>query len=370
MNNTLLNPALRQEPGVTLVNTQLSADAALVPGCVVNGRYQILRQVKSAGEADIFLCMDLDQEERILKMYRRAGAVKEEVYQAISGLSSPAVARIYEVGTWGGRDYEVTEYFAGRSLEGRKFTPEELRESLIPQRVDGLHTLHQCQLLHRDLKPGNIMLRCADTLDVALIDFGIGSMLEEGDTVLVEQAGFTPEYAAPETFRGLYLEVSDYFSLGLTICALLQGKSPYEGLDEEQVARMAALQRVPLPEDVPPDLADLITGLTYPNLTNRKDEGNSDKRWGYEEVLRWLHHEKVPVPGRQIGFLTDVQFHGMCFSNLTDLTTALIEHWKDGKAALSSGALAVSFRQSLPGIAPLCAKAQANAKNARRVDIA
>lgn len=382
---TVLNPSLQMageaahaaEAEKTLINPALPMDAALQPGTTIDERYRILRRLDaSAGEADLFLCEDLAQprearEAFVLKLYHRPQAIKPEVAQALTEVASPTVARLCALGTWGRCTYEVTQYYPCGSLAGVKLPCDVLREKIIPQLAEALHTLHALRILHKDLKPSNIMLR-SDANDIALIDFGISSMHEDGSTVLMTRTGMTPHYAAPETFRNLFLEESDYYAMGVTLCALYQGHSPYHGMSQEQIMQLVALQKLPIPSDMPDDLKDLITGLTYPDITNRNDPDNPNRRWTHEEVMRWLRGERQPVPGgRQVTFVTEMAFGGAKYGCLTDLTEALIRQWDEGKRALASGALAADFRKSLPGIAPLCAKAQSDARAAGgREDIA
>ena len=99
--------------------------------------------------------------------------------------------------------FEVLPYYKNGSLQGRKFSLDELKKTIIPCINEALHVLHQNDIIHKDLKPSNIML-LDDNKRVAIIDFGISSVVEQGNTVLVTKTGMTPEYSAPETFRDLF----------------------------------------------------------------------------------------------------------------------------------------------------------------------
>ena len=104
--------------------------------------------------------------------------------------------------------------------EGRfSSSAPQLKNNIIPALNEGLKVLHDNGIIHKDLKPSNIMLN-ADGRTVSIIDFGISSIREEGSTVIVTKTGMTPDYSAPETFRGLFLSESDYYSLGITIFEL------------------------------------------------------------------------------------------------------------------------------------------------------
>ena len=381
---TILNPSLgagaagaRAGAEPTMLNRALPVETLLRAGVTVDGRYRLLRPLEqTAGEAELFLCHDLTQPagertDYVLKLYHRHQALKPEVAQALEDVTTETVSRICGMGVWCGRAYEVTRYYPGGSLEGVRLSCEEIRQRIIPQLAEALHTLHEHDILHKDLKPSNIMRR-NEQGDIALIDFGISSVMQEGSTVVMTQTGLTPHYAAPETFRNLFLEESDYYAMGVTLCALYQGHSPYHGMTQEQIMQLVALQKLPIPQDMPDDLKDLITGLTYPDITGRRDPDNPNRRWTYPEVMRWLRGERLPVPGgRQVTFLEEMTFCGRKYTSLTTLTEALITHWDAGRQALTSGALAGAFRRCLPGVAPLCARAQADARaTGGREDIA
>ena len=91
---------------------------------------------------------------------------------------------------------------------------------IIPNINEGLHAIHEAGIIHKDLKPSNIMLN-SDGETVSIIDFGISSIIADGNTVLVTKTGMTPEYSAPETFKNLFLRESDYYSFGITLFELL-----------------------------------------------------------------------------------------------------------------------------------------------------
>ena len=182
---------------------------------------------------------------------------------------------------------------------------------------------------------------------------------------MLTQTGMTPQYAAPETMQGMFMEESDYYSMGITLCGLFQGHSPFHGMDAQQISRFIAIQRLPLPEEMPSDLQDLILGLTYVDVTNRNDKSNPNRRWTYEEVKKWINGEHQPVPGNPNGaFLQDAEFGGKRFPDQASLTEEMILQWDLGKKMLVHGDLALMFRRCAPSTAPLCAVALEKAKEA------
>ena len=361
---TVLNPSLQkpQSNDQTVLNTAAILADGLRPGTKLKNGVTILKKLDVAsGEADLYLC-EYQEKKLVLKHYRQAQSLKKEVTEALKSIRSDFVARVYAVGTFLERNYEIDAYYPLGSLEGKKVPYETIKRKIIPQLNEGLHVLHGKGLLHKDLKPSNIMLRTSQ-YDIALIDFGISSILENNSTVLLTQTGMTPQYAAPETMQGMFMEESDYYSMGITLCALYQGHAPFHDMDAQQISRFIAIQRLPLPEDMPSDLQDLILGLTYVDVTNRNDKTNPNRRWTYEEVKKWIAGDKQPIPGNPNGaFLRDAEFAGKTFAEQASLTEEMIMKWDEGKKMLIRGDLARMFRQCGSNNAPLCATAQEKAK--------
>lgn len=223
-NATVLNTAVNSN--ATVLNTDIVSSVEIQKGTVlcddyiVNGKLDI-----PTGEADLYLCTKKRQT-YVAKVYRRKSAIKDEIIKKLLSINSPYVAKIYASGSFNGFPVEILPYYKNGSLKGEKFTLEELREEVIPSLNEGLHALHEVGIIHKDLKPSNIMLS-DDGQSVAIIDFGISSVRENDATVVVTRTGMTPEYSAPETFRNAFLEESDYYSLGITIFELYYGKTPY-----------------------------------------------------------------------------------------------------------------------------------------------
>lgn len=360
---TVLNPAVAQPADErTVLNKAVLREEGLRPGMRLKNGLTILERLNvESGEADLYLC-DYKNKMLVLKHYRHAQSLKEEVMKKLTSIRSEYVAQVYKVGTLLDRNYELDQYFPLGSLEGKRIPYETLKEKIIPQLNEALKALHDKRLFHKDLKPSNIMLR-TEQYDIALIDFGISSVLETDSTVLLTQTGMTPQYAAPETMQGLYSRESDYYSMGVTLCALYQGRSPFHGMNAQQISRFIAMQQLPLPEDMPVDLQELIRGLTYVDVSHRNDLDNPNRRWTYAEVKKWLAGERQPIPGNPNGaFLKEAEFAGKRFSDQAALTEEMILQWEYGKRQLINGELAAMFRRCSPSAAPLCALAQSRAK--------
>lgn len=372
VNATIINSEIGQ---ATEINPNLtSASTKLGAGELLAGKYEIVEPLSvSTGEADLYVCK-YDNKEYVAKVYRRQRAVKPEVITALKSISSPYVATLFDTGTHNNLPFEVLPYYKNGSLQGRQFSMEELKKTIIPCINEALKVLHQNDIIHKDLKPSNIML-LDDNKSVAIIDFGISSVVEQGNTVLVTKTGMTPEYSAPETFRNLFLEESDYYSFGITLYELYCGYTPYKNMNAEEIAQFTAVQRIPFPKNMPQELQDLISAVTYFDITNRNKKNNPNRRWTYTEVDNWCKGKKQIIPGEGTGFGTEkaiptYTFLGQSYKDIPSLITALASNWNDGKKQLYRGLLSAFFKNFNPEIAGYCLDAEEEAtKTAGKDDI-
>lgn len=367
---TEINPAL--SGSTTTVNPALSAAAAISPGTVLPGGYRIKQRLNApAGEADIYIC-ERDGAEYAAKIYRRSIAVKSEVISALREVSCPYVAPLYQSDVYGGLPYEILPYYRNGSLQGRRFSFEQLRTRIIPEINEALAALHDVGIIHKDLKPSNIML--TDSGDIAIIDFGISSVQASGSTVVVTSTGMTPEYSAPETFRKLFLEESDYYSFGITLYELFCGKTPYTDMSAEEIAQYTAIQRIPLPENMPQQLKDLISALTYYDITNRRNKSNPNRRWTYTEVENWCRGVAQPVPGEGSEPLEQqfptYTFLNMRLNSIHAVVTAFAENWEQGKKQVFRGILSGFLKPYDPELAGYVLDAEDEAANGGNPDLA
>ena len=363
INATVINSEVGQ---ATAINPNLVASSTkLVAGTLLAGKYEIVEPLSvSTGEADLYVCK-YDGKEYVAKVYRRQRAVKPEVITVLKSISSPYVASLFDTGTHNDLPFEVLPYYKNGSLQGRQFTMEELKKTIIPCINEALKVLHQNDIIHKDLKPSNIML-LDDNKSVAIIDFGISSVVEQGNTVLVTKTGMTPEYSAPETFRNLFLEESDYYSFGITLYELYCGYTPYKNMNAEEIAQFTAVQRIPFPKDMPQELQDLISAVTYFDITNRNNKNNPNRRWTYAEVDNWCKGKKQVIPGEGTGFgaekaIPPYTFLGQAYKDIPSLITALASNWNDGKKQLYRGLLSAFFKNFNPELAGYCMDAEEEA---------
>ena len=375
-NNTVINPAV-QPSSATVINAEVVEEynrqnnietdnsASIAEGTVICEKYKVQNQLEvSSGEADLFLCSD-GSSQYVAKVYKRKFAIKQEVIDALLKIDSPYVARLYQTGSFNGYPVEILPYYEKGSLQGKTFTEDELIRRIIPNINEGLHAIHEAGIIHKDLKPSNIMLN-SDGETVSIIDFGISSIIEDGNTVLVTKTGMTPEYSAPETFKNLFLRESDYYSFGITLFELFCGYTPYANMQPEEIEQYVSVQRIPYPEEMSALLQDFISALTYYDISNRSNKNNPNRRWTYEEVKKWLDGEPLVIPGEGIGnvgkgTMPVFKFLGEDFTDPAQLVTAFAKNWEEGKKQLFRGVVTAHFRTWNQEIARKCQAAEEEA---------
>lgn len=374
INSQVTESGVAVSADMTQLNRTAQGELATIPnGTELPGSY-VVESVFStqSGEANLYLCSK-ENHKYIVKVYRRTSALKPEVGEALKALRSEHVARLYETGEWQGMPYEIIPYYQYGSLQGKTYGLDELRSNIIPSLNEGLKALHELDIIHKDLKPANIML-CDDQKSVAIIDFGISSIREGGNTVVVTRTGMTPEYSAPETFRNIFLAESDYYSLGVTIYELFCGHTPYSGSNREAIEKYVAVQKIPFPQDFPEELKELVESLTYNDITNRKDKLNPNRRWTYDEVAKWCRGEQVAVPGvEEVNYsatdaIPPITFQYNQYSTIGSLVDALGQDWINGKKRLYRSFLTQKFAVFNTDYASICQDAEDVIKQNKNAD--
>lgn len=371
--HTVINPSLNAsvegldpveqyniQNGINSVSRQLIRE-----GTTICRKYVVNRQLEvSSGEADLYLC-ECDNNEYVAKVYKRKFAIKQEVIDKLLVLDSPYVAKIYETGKYDDYPVEILPYYENGSLQGKTFSFEDLQRRIIPSINEGLKTIHNAGIIHKDLKPSNIMIN-NDGETVSIIDFGISSAVDGDNTILVTKTGMTPEYSAPETFKNIFYEGSDYYSFGITLFELFCGYTPYANMQPEEIEQYVSVQKIPFPEEMPGLLQDFISALTYYDITNRKNKDNPNRRWTYDEVKKWLEGESQIIPGEGIGIvgkgnMPAFQFLGEAYTDPATLVMAFAQNWEDGKKQLFRGHVTAHFRTFNQDLARKCQAAEEEA---------
>jgi len=273
-------------------------------------RYDKKRLITHSGEADIYEIRD-GGVSLVLKYYYPNFKPKEEILRKLQTLGRSDVIVPIEYGFLQDRFYEINEYMAGGTLEDL-FPVQDIGRTreLVGRVVEALHACHQHQIIHRDIKPVNIFFRHPDKREIVLADFGISSTLDEGESYKITTAARTRIYAAPELEMGTNVNNQtivdrkvDYYALGISLLEMWKGEDPFKDVDRMIIPRIKLDGRVNIPVQMHPDLQKLIKGL----ITTEPP-----KRWGYDEIQKWLRGEPVTVHFRTM----DLKFDNYVFDSV------------------------------------------------------
>jgi serine/threonine-protein kinase len=246
-----------------LIAQALSHEASPIPDARV-GPYRVIRELGRGGMGTVFLAERADgqfEQQVAIKVVQggRAGRDAHERFmrerQILARLDHPNVAHLVDGGiTDDGLPWFAMEYVDGAPLDrwcdARRAGMEE-RLALFLSVCDAVQSAHQKLIIHRDLKPSNILVTSAG--QVKLLDFGIARLLADdggADATRTGLRAFTPEFAAPEQWKGEAVTTgSDVYSLGVVLADLLCGARPHalRGRPESDWLRIVLEEEVALP---------------------------------------------------------------------------------------------------------------------------
>jgi len=269
------------------------------------GRYHILEKLGEGGMAVVYKAYDTHLERDVAIKLIRRNAFSPDVLdrvlkrfdreaKSLAKLTHPNIVSIIDYGEFEDSPYLVMPYLQGGTLKqylGKPMVWLKAIELLIPI-GDALGYAHLKGIIHRDVKPGNILITEGGL--PMLTDFGIARLLENEDTQTLTGTGVgvgTPEYMSPE--QGLGREVdgrTDIYSLGVVLYELVTGRKPYTADTPMAVVLKQSTEPLPRPTDFVKDLPESIEKLLIKALAKNPDDRYQDMA-GFTAALTNLHRE-------------------------------------------------------------------------------
>ena len=289
-------------------------------GKVLGGRYEILEQIGGGGMALVYKarCQLLDRlvavkvlkdefvdDEEFVRKFKRES-------QAAASLSHPNIVNIYDVGVEKQENreihYIVMEYIKGGTLKDliRKKDKLSLDETIdySQQIASALQDAHKNKIVHRDIKPQNIMI--TDDNRVKVTDFGIARASTSATVTTTSDALGSVHYFSPEQARGGYTdEKSDIYSLGIVMYEMATGSLPYQGESPITVALKHVQEEIIPPRELNKEIPEKLEKVILKSVQKRQ----SDRYQNISEMLRDLSNIKNNFNGSVFDDSSDTDFH-------------------------------------------------------------
>ena len=232
-------------------------------GVIIGGRYEIMERIGMGGMADVYKAVD-----RVLRRYVAVKVLKREFRedenfvikfrseaQAAAGLTHPNIVNVYDVAEDRGLHYIVMELVEGITLKEYiqkkgKLNPKEVI-GITMQVCAGIDSAHSSNIIHRDIKPQNIMISKEGKVKVT--DFGIAKATSS-NTISTNAMG-SVHYTSPEQARGGFSDAkSDIYSLGITMYEMVTGQLPFDGDTTVAIALKHLQEDIVPPSEFVPDI--------------------------------------------------------------------------------------------------------------------
>jgi branched-chain amino acid transport system substrate-binding protein len=250
------------------------------------GRYRIIEQLGEGGMATVYKAYDSRLERdvaiKVIRIDQFAPAVLERVLKrfereakALARLTHTNIVHVNDYGEHEGIPYLVMDYLPGGTLKQRLGKPMSWQQAvhLLLPIAEALDYAHDQNIIHRDVKPSNILL--TQRGQPMLTDFGIAKILEGEDTTGLTGTGMglgTPEYMAPEQWTGQAGPLSDLYSLGVVLYELVTGRKPYTADTPAAIMLKQANDPLPRPRQFAPDLPEAMEKVLFKALAKQPED--------------------------------------------------------------------------------------------------
>jgi eukaryotic-like serine/threonine-protein kinase len=286
------------------------------PETIIDGRYRVISRLGSGGMADVYLAQDqlLGREVAVKVLHHHFAEDQEFVERfkreasSAAALSHPNIVGIFDRGEWNGTYYIAMEYVAGRSLKAlvREQGPLDPATAIdiVIQILRAARFAHRRGVIHRDLKPHNVILDEEGRARVT--DFGI-ARAGSSDMTLTGSIMGTAQYLSPEQAQGYVVsDSSDLYSVGVILYELLTGVVPFEGETAVAIAfkQVSAVPRAP--SELNPALAPSLDAVVLRALAKDPAGRYADA----DELIAALQREREALPAHSPAPVVASAYHG------------------------------------------------------------
>ena len=271
----------------------------ITKGELINDRYQIIKTIGEGGMANVYLAYDTILERHVAVKVLRGDLATDEKFVrrfqrealSASSLSHPNIVEVYDVGEDKGIYYIVMEYIEGKHLKQLlkkrgKLTLNEVVDIML-QLTDGMACAHDSYIIHRDIKPQNIMI--LDNGIVKITDFGIAMALNSTQLTQTNSVMGSVHYLPPEQASGKGSTIqSDIYSMGILMYELLTGTLPFRGDNAVEIALKHLKEPFPSIRKELSDIPQAVENVILKSVAKNPKNRYPDARAMHEDLLTCL----------------------------------------------------------------------------------
>ena len=279
----------------------------IVKGSKISDRYQIIKTLGEGGMANVYLAHDIILDRNVAVKVLRGDLATDEKFVrrfqrealSASSLSHPNIVEMYDVGEDDGQYYIVMEYVDGKTLkqilkQRGKLSITEVVDIML-QLTDGMAHAHDAYIIHRDIKPQNIMILSNGMIKIT--DFGVATAMNSTQLTQTNSVMGTVHYLPPEQAQGKGSTIrSDIYSMGIMMYELLTGLVPYKGENAVEIALKHLKEPLPsvrkINANIPQSIENVIIRATAKNPKNRY----VDAREMHEDLKTALDESRKDEP--------------------------------------------------------------------------
>lgn len=273
-------------------------------GRKINGRYQVLSELGDGGMAIVYKAKDLILDRLVAVKVLRNEFSRDEDFikrfhreaESVASLSHPNIVSIYDIGEEEDCYYIVMEYVKGTTLKSliKHYAPLPFDESvyILKQIFSAIHHAHQNGIVHRDIKPHNILIDEEDHIKVT--DFGIAVAMTSATITYTNSIMGSAHYLSPEQARGGKATFkSDIYSLGIVMFEMFTGELPYAGNSPVTVALKHLNEKMPRPTDINPAIPQSLENIVLKSLAKNPQYRYAEVNDIYDDISTALDPERL-----------------------------------------------------------------------------